>query len=114
MEFAFRGPTTLRNGTLVRAQNHGFLVHMIVLIGARNLTLADARELKTLLRAGKDRQAMKIGTTFFSLLNPASPVAFQQQVLDTKPGYYVEACFEDTQDHREHTELNMLRVIKVV
>jgi hypothetical protein len=114
VEFRFRGPTTLHNGTLVRAQNHGYLVHMIVLEGARNLTLADARELKALLYAGKDRQVRKIATTFASLLNPASPGAMQQEVLNTKPGYYVEACFMDTQDHREHTELNMLRVIKVV
>ena len=114
IEFGFRGPTSLHNGTLIRAQNHGFLVHMIQLDGAGNLTLADARELKALLHAGKDRQARKISTAFFSLLNPASPGALQQQVLNTKPGYYIEACFEDTQDHREHTELNMLRVIKVV
>ena len=114
IEFGFRGPTSLHNGTLIRAQNHGFLVHMIELDGAGNLTLADARELKALLHAGKDRQARKISTAFFSLLNPASPGALQQQVLNTKPGYYIEACFEDTQDHREHTELNMLRVIKVV
>src|SRR5207244_11935119 len=110
----FLGPTSLHNGTLIRAQNHGFLVHMIQLAGARNLTLADARELKALLHAGKGRQARKISTAFFTLLNPASPGALQQQVLNTKPGYYIEACLEDTQDHREHTELNMLRVIKVV
>jgi hypothetical protein len=114
IEFRFRGPTTLHNNTLVRAENHGFLVHMIVLNGARKLTLADARQLERLLLAGKDRQARKISTSFFSLLNPASPGALQQEVLSTKPGYYVEACFEDTQDHREHTELHMLRVIKVV
>jgi hypothetical protein len=67
-----------------------------------------------LLDAGKDRQVRRIATTFFSMLGPTSPGAMQQQLLDAKPGYYVEACFEDTQDHREHTELNMLRVIKVV
>ena len=114
VEFGFRGPTTLHNGTLVRAQNHGYLVHMVVLAGARNLTLADARELKALLYAGKDRQVRKIATTFLSLLNPASPGAMQQEVLNTKPGYYVEACFMDTQDHREHTQVGMLRVVKVV
>ena len=114
MEFGFRGPTSLHNGTLIRAQNHGFLVHMIVLAGARNLSLADARELMALLRAGKDRQAQRIGTAGFSLLNPASPGALQQEVLNTKPGYYVEACFMDTQDHREHTQIGMLRVVRVV
>jgi hypothetical protein len=114
IEFGFRGPTTLRNGTLIRTQNHGYLVHMVVLAGARNLTLADARELKALLFAGKDRQVGKIATKFFSLLGPASPGGMQQEVLNTKPGYYVETCFMDTQDHREHTQVGMLRIVHVV
>ncbi len=38
----------------------------------------------------------------------------QQQVLHAKPGYYVEACFMDTIDGREHTRLGMERLVKVV
>jgi hypothetical protein len=34
-------------------------------------------------------------------------------VLHAKPGYYVEACFMDTQDHREHTRLGMERPVRV-
>jgi hypothetical protein len=112
MEFGFRGPTTLHSNTLVRAENHGYLVHMIVLVGARNL--AEARTLKALLLAGKDRQAQKLSTSGFNLLGPVSPGGSQQQLLNTKPGYYVEACFMDTQDHREHTELHMLRIVQIV
>ena len=37
----------------------------------------------------------------------------QQQVLNAKPGYYVQACFMDTQDGREHTQLGMERVIRI-
>jgi hypothetical protein len=114
IEFAFRGPTTLHNGTLIRAQNQGFLVHMVALVGARNLTLADARQLIALVRAGKSRQAMRLVRAGFSLLDPASPGALQQEVLDAKPGYYVETCFMDTQDGREHDQLGMMRVVKVV
>jgi hypothetical protein len=114
IEFGFQGPTSLHDGTLIRAQNHGYLVHMIILNGAGNLSLASARELMSLLRVGKDRQAQKISTAGVSLLDPASPGALQQQLLNTKPGYYVEACFMDTQDHREHTQLGMLRVVRVV
>jgi hypothetical protein len=114
VEFAFRGATTLHSGTLVRAQNYGYLVHMIFLVGARNLSLADARQLMGLLRAGEDRQAQKILTAFVSLLGAASPGAMQQEVLKAKPGYYVEVCFMDTQDHREHTQLGMLRIVRVV
>ena len=36
-------------------------------------------------------------------MDPASPGAMQQEVLNAKPGYYVQACFMDTQDGREHT-----------
>jgi hypothetical protein len=114
IEFSFRGPTTLHNGTIVRTQNHGFLVHMVALVGIRNLSLADARYAIGLIRAGKGNQAQKLVTGGVFLLGPASPGALQQQVLNTKPGYYVEACFEDTQDKREHSELGMVRVIKVV
>jgi hypothetical protein len=112
VEFTFHGPTVLHNGTIVRAQNGGYLVHMIILIGVRNAAVG--RTVMQLLRAGKDRQAQKlVGPHFASLLNPASPGAMQQQLLNTAPGYYIEACFMDTQDHREHTQLGMERLIQV-
>jgi hypothetical protein len=38
----------------------------------------------------------------------------QQAVLNVKTGWYVEACFVDMQDHREHTQLGMLRLVRVV
>lgn len=112
VEFAFRGATRLHNGTLIRAQNYGYLVHMIDLIGVRNL--ADARQLMALLQAGKDNQAQKLATGFVSLLGPVSPGGMQQEVLRAKPGYYVEVCFMDTQDHREHTQIGMLRLVTIV
>jgi hypothetical protein len=70
-----------------------------------------------LLRAGKDNQALPLlgpNPQFVSLLGPASPGAMQQQVLHAVPGYYLEACFMDTQDGREHTQLGMLRLVRVV
>ena len=51
---------------------------------------------------------------FLDLAGALSPGAVQQAVLNAKPGYYVEACFMDTQDHREHTQLGMLRLIRIV
>jgi len=68
-----------------------------------------------LLRAGKDNQAGKLATNaFVPLLGPASPGALQQEVLHAKLGYYVQACFMDTQDGREHTRLGMERLVQVV
>ena len=40
--------------------------------------------------------------------------AIQQERISAKPGWYVEACFMETQDGREHTRLGMVRVIRIV
>jgi hypothetical protein len=113
MEFGFRGPTVLHNGTIVRAQNHGWLVHMIVLVGVRDA--ATGRKVISLLRADKNRQAQKLANgDFVDLLGPASPGAMQQQVLNANPGYYVEACFMDNQDGREHANDGMERLVRIV
>ncbi len=113
IEFGFKGPKVLHDGTMVRAVNGGYLVHMIVLVGVPNA--AAGRQVVSLLRAGKDHAALKLTTRrFVSLLNPASPGATQQQMLHAKAGYYVEACFMDTQDGREHTRLGMERLVKIV
>ena len=113
IEFGFKGPSVLHAGTMVRARDAGYLVHMITLIGVRNASTG--RALMVLLRAGKDRAAQKLSNGRFSdLMGPASPGAAQQSVLKAKPGYYVEACFMDTQDHREHTRLGMERLVRIV
>jgi hypothetical protein len=113
IEFGFRGPSVLHAGTMVRAVNGGWLVHMIDLFGVRNK--AAGNKVMALLLAGKDRKAQKlVSGPFLTLLGPASPGALQQSVLQAKPGYYVEACFMDTLDGREHTQLGMERLVRVV
>ena len=113
IEFGFRGPTVLHDGTIVRAQNGGYLVHMDIGIGVKNA--ATGRQVMALLRAGKDGTAQKLASRrFLNLAGPLSPGGMQQAVLNAKPGYYVEACFMDTQDGREHTQLGMLRLIRIV
>ena len=112
IEFAFKGPSVLHKGTMVRVRNAGYLVHMDVLIGARNK--AGANRIKALLKAGKDREAQKLAISFLSLAGPVSPGAMQQEILNFAPGYYVQVCFMDTQDHREHTQLGMDRAVRIV
>jgi hypothetical protein len=112
IEFAFRGPGKLHDGELVRFGNHGFLVHMIVAARAKNLK--QAREIASLLKAGKDGKAQRLATGGYSFDNVLTRGAFQQQVIHNRPGYWVLACFMDTQDHREHTQLGMERVIRIV
>ena len=75
---------------------------------------AGAQKLIALLKAGKDREAQKLATGFVDLMDSASPGAMQQEILSAEPGYYVQACFMDTQDGREHTQLGMERLIRIV
>jgi hypothetical protein len=114
IEFGFRGPTTLHNGTIVRAQNGGYLVHMIDLLGVKSK--ADGQVAIAGLKAGKGQKFFRhlSNGVFLSLLDPASPGAMQQAVLKAKPGWYVEACFMDTQDGREHVQLGMERLVHIV
>jgi hypothetical protein len=114
IEFGFRGPIRLHTGTIVRAQNGGYLVHMVELLGMKNK--ADGRVALAGLKAGRPRKFFRPLSTgvFVSLLDPASPGALQQTVLNAKPGWYVEACFMNTQDGREHTQLGMERLVHVV
>jgi hypothetical protein len=113
IEFGFKGPSVLHDGTIVRAQNGGYLVHMVIAFGVKNPAVG--REVMALLKAGKDGKANKLAThSFVTLAGPLSPGGMQQAVLHAKPGYYVEACFMDTQDHREHTQLGMERLIRIV
>jgi hypothetical protein len=112
IEFGFRGPGTLHDGELVRFANQGFLVHMIV--AARGRSAAGARKIAALLKAGKDGQAQRLATGFYSFVNIMTHGSYQQQVIHNRPGYWVVACFMDTQDHREHTQLGMERVIHIV
>jgi hypothetical protein len=111
IEFGFRGPGTLHNGELVRFGNDGFLVHMIV--AARGASRAGANKIAKLLKAGKDGTAQHLATGFTAFFNILTHRAYQQQVVHVRPGYWVLACFMDTQDGREHTQLGMERVIHI-
>ena len=114
IEFAFRGPTTLHDGELLRAENDGFLVHMDAF--GRTKNLADAQKAVALLRAGKDNAAGKLlqGPQNQGFAGPLSSGGVQQVLVNEKPGWYVQACFMDTQDGREHTQLGMERIFRIV
>ncbi len=112
IDFAFRGPSTLHDGELVRFQNSGFLVHPIQGIGVRNAT--NARRLTALLRAARDKQAPKLGISFPEFAGPLSRGGVQQELITQRPGIYVLACILRTQDGREQTQLGMERTIRIV
>ena len=112
VEFGFHGPTTLHRGTIVREANAGWLVHMVQFIGVKSKAAGEKAML--LLKNGKDSRASQYFLRSGFGMGPVSHGGMQQQTITARTGYYVEACFMDTQDHREHTTLGMLRLIKVV
>ncbi len=113
IEFDFRGPTTLHDGELVRFENEGFLVHMDVAFPAKSLS--DAQKIVKGLETGKEKGLEKLVTGEpFELAGPISHEAFQQETITAKPGWYVQACFMETQEGVPHTRLGMERIIKIV
>ena len=112
IEFAFRGPSTLRDGELVRFGNRGFLVHMM--FAARGASKAKAHQIAALLKAGRDGKAQKLADGSYQFFGVLTHDQSQQQIVRLRPGYWVIACFMDTQDGREHTTLGMERVIHIV
>jgi len=112
IEFGFVAPRTLHRGQVVRFQNAGFVAHMIVGLRARNLT--GARLLQKALRTGNGKAVSRLAAGFTGFQGPVSPGGTQQQTVTAAPGFYVLACFLDTQDKREHVRLGMTRVIRVL
>ena len=112
IDFAFRGPSQVHDGELVRFQNNGFLVHPVQGIGVRNAKTA--RRLTALLRAANDKEAPKLGISFPEFAGPLSPGGVQQELINEPPGIYVLASILRTQDGREQTQIGMERTIQIV
>jgi len=112
IDFAFRGPSTLHDGELVRFENDGYVAHMNVAFPTSSR--ANAEKAAKALLAGKEKSIEKliIGEPA-RFAGPLSTGAFQQETITAKPGWYVQVCFMETQDGRDHTRLGMERVIKI-
>jgi hypothetical protein len=112
IEFGFRGPSTLHDGELVRFENEGFLVHMDIAFPVKSQRVAK-QVVKDLL-TGKEKGLEKlVAGAPVGFAGPLSHEAFQQETITAKPGWYVQACFMETQDGRDHTRLGMERIIKI-
>ena len=113
IEFGFRGPTTLHDGEVVRFENEGFLVHMDIAVPAKSKSAA--KKIVNDLLTGKEKGIEKLATGEpITFAPPISHEAFEQETITAKPGWYVQACFMETQDGRDHTRLGMERIIKIV
>jgi hypothetical protein len=112
IDFAFRGPSTLHDGELVRFENEGFLVHMDIAFPVKSRS--DAKKAVKDLLGGKEKALEKLFAGPPAVFEgPISHEAFQQETITAKPGWYVQACFMETQDARSHTRLGMERIIKI-
>jgi hypothetical protein len=112
IDFAFRAPPTLHDSELVRFENDGAHVHMIVATQAPNAQAA--KQIAAALRAGNDSKAKRLtvaGTTF---ADPLSPGASQQLTIDVTPGYWILASFVATKDGRKDTQLGMERIVHII
>jgi hypothetical protein len=112
IEFGFRGPSTLHDGELVRFENEGFLVHMDIAFPAKSKNAA--KKIVKALLAGKEKGLEKlVAGEPIAFAPPISHDAFEQETITAKPGWYVQACFMQTQDGRDHTRLGMERIIRI-
>jgi hypothetical protein len=112
IDFGFRGPATLHDGELVGFENEGFLVHMNVAAPVRNMK--NAKKLIRDLRSGHEKGAQKlVAGPPVTFAGPVSHGAYQQETITAKPGIYVEVCFMQTQDGRDHALLGMERIIRI-
>ena len=112
IEFAFRGPTTLHDGELVLFENEGFLVHMDIAFPVKNVAAAKTA-VKDLLSGNEKGLGKLIAGAPVAFSGPLSHGSSQEETVSAKPGIYVQACFMETQDGRDHTRLGMERVIKI-
>jgi hypothetical protein len=112
IDFGFKGPTTLKVGELVGWEDAGYLVHMNIAFPVKNR--AAAAKVIAKLKSGHEKGLEKlIAGPPVSFQGPVSPGGYQQSVVTARPGLYVQACFMETQDGRDHTRLGMERVIRI-
>ena len=112
IEFGFLGPKTLHDGELVRFEDEGFLIHMDVAFPVKSQ--GAAKQVVQALLTGHEKGLQKLAAGApFEFQGPVSHEAFQQETITAKPGWYVQACFMETQDGRDHTRLGMERIIKI-
>ncbi|MGO9822165.1 MAG: hypothetical protein ACLPTJ_16160 [Solirubrobacteraceae bacterium] len=114
IDFGFRGADTLHDGELVRFQNEGYLIHMIVY--GRMKSAADATKAEALLLKGKLKGAGKLYLKGpeGQFAGPLSSGSMQQEVITQPPGVYVILCEMNAEDGRDHYQLGMFRTIRIV
>ncbi|HYB28822.1 MAG TPA: hypothetical protein VEF89_19575 [Solirubrobacteraceae bacterium] len=114
IDFGFRGAATLHDGSVVRFQNDGYLIHMFLFGQVKSL--AAAQKAEALLLQGKLKAAGKTYGTGVKgqFAGPLSSGSMQQEVVNEPPGVYVILCAMNAEDGRDHYQLGMFRTIRIV
>jgi hypothetical protein len=113
VDFDFRGPGTLRDGELVRFENDGFLVHMDIALPVKGKAAAN-RVARAMLNGDEKSLGKLLTGPPLGLQGVISPGGFQQERIEARPGWYVQACFMEDQEGVPHTRLGMVRPLRIV
>jgi hypothetical protein len=112
IDFGFRGSNTLRDGQLLRVENDGYLIHMVVY--AKLGSAADIKKVDKLLLAGKLNAAKKyVVAPPGQFAGPLSTGAMEQETITQSPGVYEILCLMNSEDGRDHYQLGMFRTIRI-
>jgi hypothetical protein len=113
IDFDFRGPATLHEGELVRFENEGFLVHMDIALPVKGR--AAARRVAHGMLSGRRKGLSNLfAGPPVGFQGAVSHGAFQQERIAARPGWYVQVCFMEDQEGAPHTQLGMVRPIRIV
>lgn len=87
-------------------------LHMDIAAPVKSMSVA--KRLIKDLRAGNEKAARKliIGPPV-AFAGPRSHKAYQQETITATPGMYVQVCFMETPDGRDHALLSMERIIRI-
>lgn len=111
VDYAYRGATSIRRGSLLRITSSGDEDHMAIAVRpAKGKTAAG---IEKLLLAGKDRQAEKEAAGFADLADPVSPGSVNQARVTLARGTWVLVCFMRTAKGVAHTKLGMVSTLHV-
>ena len=112
IDFGFKGPKTLHDGELVRFENEASSSTWTSPSRSRPGRRLEKFAHDLLIGKGKAAEKLIAGPPA-PFAGPLSTGGFQQEAITAAPGWYVQVCFMETQDGRDHTLLGMERVIRI-
>ncbi len=85
-----------------------------MVFGSQVRSLAVGHQIVKLLLAGKKVPHSLLLGPPFAFDGGLSTDAYQQMTITQHPGVWIIVCLMDTQDGRQHTQLGMERIIRIL